>query len=289
MADLTERYPDAPRPLLDLSTGINPWSYPVHPSDFDALRSLPQQQAERDAQQALSAYLGIPASAAMALTPGSQIALSLLPHCLQAGEAGIFEPTYNEHRPAWQRAGHTTVSLSAGEEVGPNLRYLVLVNPNNPDGVTMPRHRLLDLSDAVRRRGGWLVVDEAFCDLDPAVSVAGDAADGRLIVLRSFGKFFGLGGIRFGAAIGPATVIDTLREMIGPWAVSAPALAVAARAYRDTDWIDTTRRELAAARQRLDNLFERAGFSPVGGTDLFRLISHADAAGMAGKLAEKGI
>ncbi len=283
------RYPDAPKPLLDLSTGINPLSYPMQKSDLEAVGVLPQQQAERDARKALARYLGIPAENGILLTPGSQIALSLLPHCLSTGDTGIIEPTYNEHRPAWTRAGHRTVSLSRAADIPHSMRHVVLVNPNNPDGTITQKPQLLALAETLRGHGGWLVVDEAFCDLEPDLSVAAEAAAGDLIVLRSFGKFFGLGGIRFGAVIGPQPVIDTLGTMIGPWAVSTPALAVATRAYHDNDWTEATRRKLANDRARLDELFKEAGFSLVGGTDLYRLYAHPGAADSAENLAKHGI
>jgi cobalamin biosynthetic protein CobC len=68
---------------------------------------------------------------------------------------------------------------------------IVVVNPNNPDGRTFPPAKLIDLSRSLAARGGFLVVDEAFADVDPEGSVIPHLCDDAIIVLKSFGKFFG--------------------------------------------------------------------------------------------------
>ena len=62
-----------------------------------------------------------------------------------------------------------------------------------------------------------------------------------------------------------------LSALLGPWAVSGPALAVGAAALADRDWIEETRRGLAEAAARLDAILNGAGLDIVGGTTLFRL------------------
>ncbi|MBS7676289.1 aminotransferase class I/II-fold pyridoxal phosphate-dependent enzyme, partial [Vibrio cholerae] len=79
-----------------------------------------------------------------------------------------------------------------------SLDVLVVVNPNNPTGLSLSPQRLLDWHSRLAQRGGWLVVDEAFIDVTPDLSLASHADQVGLIVLRSFGKFFGLAGVRLG-------------------------------------------------------------------------------------------
>ena len=115
-------------------------------------------------------------------------------------------------------------------------------------------------------------MDEAFCDIDPIASVAPYAGEGGLVVLRSFGKFFGLAGIRLGFAICAVPLSIRLEEALGPWAVSGPALHIGRQALLDKGWHVIARQDLEARRKRLDVILVAAGYSVVGGTDLFRLI-----------------
>ena len=85
---------------------------------------------------------------------------------------------------------------------------MVLVQPNNPTGALFARSRLLDWHARLARRGGWLVVDEAFIDPTPDASLAPMAGADGLVVLRSLGKFFGLAGARDQTASAHAGGVD---------------------------------------------------------------------------------
>jgi cobalamin biosynthetic protein CobC len=169
---------------------------------------------------------------------------------------------------------------------------LIVVNPNNPDGRLMSRERLRQLHDAVADRGGVLVVDEAFAEVTPQASVADIAGTGEaehLVVLRSFGKFYGLAGLRLGFVVGSPSVAARVRSMIGDWPVSVDALAAGLAAYADHQWADRMRVQLAAAARRLDGLLTRHGLEVVGGTSLYRLVRAVDAPARFEKLAAAGI
>ncbi len=119
---------------------------------------------------------------------------------------------------------------------------------------------------------GWLVVDEAFGDLEPDQSVAACCGADNLIVLRSLGKFFGLAGLRLGFAIAPERQAKRLRWALGPWAVSGTAITLGTRALNDTAWQEAQRSALRKACARLGALFAEAGLAVQGGTALFRLV-----------------
>lgn len=142
----------------------------------------------------------------------------------------------------------------------------IVVNPNNPDGRTHAPADLLALAGRV----GLLIVDESFADPVPQLSVA-PMADRGVIVLRSFGKFWGLAGLRLGFALGDAEMVDRMRALAGPWPVSGPALRIGALALADREWMAATTDRLAGEGPRIDALLEMAGASLVGGTHLFRL------------------
>src|SRR2546430_2365313 len=113
------------------------------------------------------------------------------------------------------------------------------INPHNPDGRIVERHRLLALAARLRAKGGLLVVDEAFMDVGPREhSLAGDVESGAIVVLRSFGKFFGLAGLRLGFALSDVATVERLETQFGPWAESGPAVEHWIPALPDIDWPD---------------------------------------------------
>jgi cobalamin biosynthetic protein CobC len=198
-------------------------------------------------------------------------------------------PTYGEHARNWAASGWAVESIDGLADVADRHAIVVLANPNNPDGRRIAPEALLALADRLAARRGLLVVDEAFADLTPRLSLAAAAGRPGLVILRSFGKFFGLGGLRLGFALGPAALIVDLADALGPWAVSGPALQIGAAALTDAAWIAATGQRLARAAARLDSLLTAAGLSIVGGTDLFRLATHPDAPALFERLGRNGI
>jgi cobalamin biosynthetic protein CobC len=203
-------------------------------------------------------------------------------------------PTYGSHVDGWAKAGvpaRIVADADLDAAVGDRTAVIV-VNPNNPDGRLVSRDRLRQLHDAVASRGGVLVVDEAFAEVTPEASVAdlaGTSDAERLVVLRSFGKFYGLAGLRLGFVIGSPAVAARVRGLIGDWPVSVDAMAAGLAAYADTAWADRMRQQLASAARRLDGLLSRYGFEVVGGTSLYRLVRAADAPARFERLAAAGI
>jgi cobalamin biosynthetic protein CobC len=165
----------------------------------------------------------------------------------------------------------------------------VVVHPNNPDGRTQTVEGLVAFADELFDRGGALVVDEAFADVAPELSVIPHAARDGLIVLRSFGKFYGLAGVRLGFAVCAPGVAERLTAKLGPWAVSGPAIWAGTSALNDVSWAEATRARLQADAQRLDALLLGAGMAVIGGTDLFRLCECDDAQALYERLGRAGI
>lgn len=280
-------FPGAPEPWIDLSTGINPWPYPLPPIPPDAWTRLPARNAEAELRAAAAACYGVPSAETVAAASGSQALIQLLPRLRAPGRVAVRVPTYAEHAAGWAAAGHEVAEVSGLD--GADADVLVLVNPNNPDGRTLSVAALLALAERQAARGGWLVVDEAFADGEPSGSVAPFAGTPGLIVLRSFGKFFGLAGLRLGIALAEPGLAAVLRAAVGPWAVSGPGLSVATAALTDEGWIAATRLRLRAEAAALDRLLVATGLSVVGGTSLFRLVAHDRAPDLYRALGEAGI
>jgi cobalamin biosynthetic protein CobC len=264
-------FPDAPEPFIDLSTGINPHPYPVPQLSRDVFARLPEPAAiDWLAAIAASAY-GAPSAAYVVAAPGTQILLPQVAALVAPGRAAVLAPTYAEHARAAALAGHDVKEVADLAHLN-DADLAIVVNPNNPDGRISARDDLLALAERLRSRRGLLVVDEAFMDVvPPGTSLGGDVTRGNIVVLRSFGKFYGLPGLRLGFALAAPELAARLRAALGPWAVSGPAIAIGGAALADAAWGEATRAVLLEASRRLDRFLIDGGLDIVGGTSLFRL------------------
>jgi cobalamin biosynthesis protein CobC len=276
------------RPWLDLSTGISPIAYPFSTPAPTTWQILPRQRDEQRTLEAAGHYFGIPDRGNISMGAGSQALLQTIPGLLPPGNVAVFSPTYAEHAWRWAEAGHSVVEIIDLDNVAADCRYVVLVNPNNPTGETHDPETLLELATLLADRGGYLVVDEAFCDVTPAISIARHVGQAGLLVLRSFGKFFGLAGLRIGFLLGPSELIAKVREKSGLWPVNGPALAIAKEAYEDIAWIEGHRKMLAEQAVRLCDLLTGHG-QIIGGTDLFVLLATKSAPALLASLAAQKI
>lgn len=276
------RHPNAPEPWLDLSTGINPVSYP-HDAPPAAFARLPEPEEVAALEAVAARAYGVGDPAALVAAGGSQSLIQLLPRLLP-GEATIVTPTYGEYAAAWAACGR---SVTAVERLPDQGAVVVVCNPNNPDGRRFPDAELLRLATRLAGQGGMLVVDEAFAEFDR--SLAGALPWPGLLLLRSFGKPYGLAGVRLGFALTAPALATVLRAALGPWAVSGPALHIGRIALADTAWQAATAVRLAEDAARMDGVLQAAGCAILGGTRLFRLVSHPGAAALADRLAAAGI
>lgn len=277
-------FPDAPEPFLDLSTGINPNPYPVPELPAEAFTKLPEpDDLARLTALAAEAY-GAPSPDHVVAAPGSQILMALVASRIAPGMAAVLGPTYAEHARAARLAGHGVTETGDIERLA-RSDLAIVVNPNNPDGRVASKQELLAIAGRVK----LLVVDEAFIEAGAQDQSLAAEVRGNIVVLRSFGKLFGLPGLRLSFALAEPGIATWLRAALGPWPVSGAALAIGAKALADVDWIDATRRALEAAAQRLDTLLAKTGLEVIGGTALFRLVKTRDAARLFDHLGKAGI
>ncbi len=300
---------------VDLSTGINPHAYPLPDIPATAWHRLPGRAAEDRLRAAARQYYGIADRTDICAIPGTQSVLPLLPHILPPGQVDILSPTYGEHAHCWSQTTYTSAGANIDASTNPlnartdrtvrnhrklreihsmteidtDTKIAIIVNPNNPDGKRYNVIELLDLAETLRNRGGFLILDEAFADEDPARSCAPSLPEDGLIILRSFGKFFGLAGLRLGFVIAPPVICESLRRHLGPWAVNGPALHLGARALADIDWQQQARTRLAQTSDRLRHLLTRTGLEIIGGTHLFCLTHDPAAPALYDHLCRDGI
>jgi len=273
---------------LDLSTGINPEAWPVPPLPIEAWQRLPENNDGLEASAA--DYYG---NENLLPVAGSQIAIQFLPMLMPRAVVACVSPLYAEHPHAWQRAGHRLRYLQNAtlpRALAAATPYVLLCNPNNPTADRHPREVALDAAQQLKKRGGWLIVDEAFIDPTPEDSlagVAGTAEAPNLIVFRSLGKFFGLAGARVGFLFAAPDLLGKLAEAIGPWGIAGPSRLVARLALQDRLWQLAAREKLQAASQRLDGLLRAHG--ELKSTPLFTSLTTAEPDALYEFLARRGI
>lgn len=258
---------------IDLSTGINPIPYPLPQFSASDWTALPDTAAQTALLTAARDFWTVPDGADILAAPGASALIARIPALAPAKRVAIPQPTYNEHAAAFQAQGWEV----SGDDTA---TARVLVHPNNPDG------RIWTAGDITAQ---LTVIDESFCDVMPQASLVALADRPGVVVLKSFGKFWGLAGLRLGFAIAHPDTIAVLKDLTGPWAVSGPALTTGTAALRDTDWADATRARLAQDAARLDQLIISRGAEIVGGTDLFRLYNVKNATDWQARLAQNWI
>ena len=188
----------------------------------------------------------------------------------------VVSPTYGEYERAFASAGFAVDAVGDVAAIGAGHRLAIVVNPNNPDGRIWPAEKLIALHDRMKAADGLLVVDEAFGDTDPALSLASRAPQlSNLIIFRSFGKFFGLAGLRLGFAIARDDILARFEDWLGPWAVSGPALSIAASLLRSD--ASPIRGRIEERSAGLHAVLKGAGLRMAGGTALFTLVADARA------------
>ena len=290
-------FPDAPQPWIDLSTGINPTSYPAPRASARERNRLPEPTELARLEAVAAAAFNVSDPARVVATGGTETVLRLLPYLLNAAASVIAGPTYGSHADAWSRTGAqpkvvADADLDTHASKSVKRTVMTVVNPNSPTGRILGREQLQSLHDSLHAKDGVLIVDEAYADLEPQHSIAdlvGTERAPSMLVLRSFGKFYGLGGIRLGFVIASAAFAARLRHLLGDWPVSVDALSAGLAAYADHAWAESMRTRIKRASQRLDKLLVAGGMTVVGGTGLYRLARAPNARARFTQLISQGI
>lgn len=267
---------------IDLSTGINPHAWPLQQAlqsmPASVWQALPDRQAQDRLLDAARRAYGLHPSNGIVAAPGTQALIQLMPRLSSGEQVSVRHPSYNEHRGVFADAGWQVTT-------GPVADTVVHVNPNNPDG-----HRTsIDDLMALAAHVGTLIVDEAFMDMTEDESLCRRTLPANVVVLRSFGKFFGLAGLRLGFAVGAPEAMDRINRLLGPWAVAGPTLHLGTAALNDHQWIAGMKQTLARDTSRLRETLRAAGLDRLSGTDLFQTAGTPDAPALHETLARAHI
>ncbi|PSF13362.1 threonine-phosphate decarboxylase [Marinobacter fuscus] len=282
---------------LDLSTGINPVPWPVPDIPPEVWQRLPEP--DDGLEYIIRDWAGAPETACCLPVSGSQAAIMALPavraRCYGPGRVAVPMPGYREHGHAWRRAGFEVVAIPPDAMESGDLAWLdtvdvvVWIQPNNPTGQVLAAEQLMAWHQRLQLRAGWLVVDEAFLMNGADQSLAARAGMPGLMVLKSTGKFFGLAGLRAGAIVADAGLIQAVSMELGPWSVSGPARYLMGKMLNDHHWQQQALQALRYSSQRLHGLLSGAGLGKSSGTLLFRYLRHPNAVDIRHQLARQGI
>jgi cobalamin biosynthetic protein CobC len=246
---------------IDLSTGINPMSYPLDQLKPESFQRLPYLSPEFTS--AVTSYYS---SDQFVPVAGSQRAIQLMPECLADLPVILPSVGYQEHYQAWAQhdvsisyydaldINTATIQINALISQDPS-RHLVIINPNNPSSL-MFTHDLLNDWSARLASNACLIVDEAFIDVLPENSMLNGSLADNVIVLRSFGKFFGLAGLRVGFVFGNESIRAAFHNREGLWTINGPAQDLVIQACNDLAWQQAARNSIVESSLVTRNIFE---------------------------------
>lgn len=266
-------FPEAPLPWYDLSTGVNPFHYPISDLPEEALCALPE--AETLSRLRLAAAKAYECDASLIVAaPGTQTIIGLLPYLLNPPRVYTETSTYTGHEESWRGAGIACTARAdlLTSTIEPGCAS-ILCRPNNPDGRRSTLRELQEYAALIAQRRGTLIIDASFADFEttPFATLLENPA---VVMLRSFGKAYGLAGLRLGFALGRHPVLSRLATALGPWPIHGLALHIGITALEDAAWRLKMADKLKIHAEKLREMMARVGFSFVGGTPLFSLFSH---------------
>ena len=182
-------------------------------------------------------------------------------------KAVIPVPSFSEYEKAALRVGGEPIFVKLPDDFALNVesikkvmtadtRIVSICNPHSPSGTLYSREAILDLVDFCRKKDVVVSVDEnyiEFAEKGQETTMVGYIKKyENLFVIRSVTKFYGMPGIRLGYGIATESLIDTLQTVRQPWSINSLAGYATLAAFKDTDFIENTKRTIAK---------ERAGFA----------------------------
>jgi len=153
-------------------------------------------------------------------------------YCMQSWHLANADELASENKYTFYKPSEKIIQKVA---VGEVVKLIFRFKSENPEAPSAERM--------------WVLVDEAFSDWAPDISMASKVSElGRLVVVRSLTKFFALAGIRSGYALGPKSVINEMMKHMGPWTCNRLAQKLSIAALRDHAFQDESRRWLMRER-----------------------------------------
>ncbi len=158
-----------------------------------------------------------------------------------------------------QRFGHDLKAMSQAVQDNPNTKIVFIANPNNPTGTQLEHGELREFVASVPS-SVLVVLDEAYIEYSPESNNRAllDEFD-NVVIVRTFSKAYGLAGLRIGYALSSVPVADLLNRIRQPFNVSRVALAAAAAALADQDFIEQVGLTNEGQKRWLEKQFDALG------------------------------
>ena len=184
-------------------------------------------------------------------------------------KAVIPVPSFTEYEKAALRVGGEPVYVQLPPDfalendkikkaITPDTKILSICNPHSPSGRLYGKDEVLDLVEFCQKKGVIFSIDEnyiEFTDKEKEASLAGYVEKyENLFVIRSVTKFYGMPGIRFGYGIAAKSLIETLQTVRQPWSINSLAGFATLAAFKDTEFIQNTKRTIAKERAQFAKL-----------------------------------
>lgn len=213
----------------------------------------------------------------------SQHAFAVYPLAVQAiGARGVEVPAtaYGHDLDAMLRA------------VNSKTRIVFVANPNNPTGTFVPWSKVESFIAALPPHV-LMVLDEAYNEYLPH-DVRTDTIQWlprypNLVITRTFSKIYGLAGLRVGCAFASREVADLMNRVREPFNVNSMALAAAAAALDDADFIRRTFELNCAGMKQLTHGLTALRLDYIPSFGNFVSFRVADAAGVFQRLLQSGV
>jgi len=240
---------NGPETWLDFSANLRPegppeWVTKTVAQALSHMRYYPDLSMG-EARRGLAAYAGVEESRILP-TAGGIAAIDLALR-LKQGPVRIAPVTFGEYA---RRAKLLNREIRMDDHLGEAGETAIVCNPNNPTGGALSREETLALHRLFSSQDGELIVDEAFIDYCPQISVRRDVCD-TLTVVGSLTKILCIPGVRLGYVCASPENIEKLKELALPWQLGFAASAVASALPEHLDEIRRDAETNAERRQRM--------------------------------------
>lgn len=291
--------------VIDFSASVNPLG--ASPRAVAALLRVDYARyPDADCTELREAIAGATGVSAAEVLPGNgatQLLHLVVRLFVRQGQRPVvFAPTFGEFERACTLVGASPFPWHANPARGfrwnfankpgvlrrvlPPLVYLC--NPNNPTGVYTSQGDVRSLAEALT--GGPVLLDESYA---PFVADAWDAVPlmrgGRVLLLRSMTKDYGLAGLRLGYLLARPEVVAAVRRLQPEWSVSAAAQAAGVAALQDAEHLRRGREVVAAGMRYLAGALAALGLAVEAGAANFLLAEVGDATAVRVALLRRGL
>ncbi|MGA8571139.1 MAG: threonine-phosphate decarboxylase CobD [Desulfobaccales bacterium] len=287
--------------LLDFSANINPLGFPPGLSGAiqEALTEIVHYPDRRCValRQDLAGYHHLSPEEIL-VGNGSTELIYLLARVLKPRRGLIVTPAFSEYEHALSVAGvpvafHATTeahNFALHEVFEAQAGDLVfLAHPASPSGALLDPELFLEVAAALDAVGAYLLLDEAFIDFVEEASFKSHLSRfPRLLILRSFTKFFGIPGMRLGFLLGAPELLAPISDVQEPWSVNTMAQVMGRACLADGEYMTRTRTMIAQERAfLLDRLAALPGLTAFSSAVNYLLVKLNRPGATAARLREQ--